>query len=253
MDPETPTEPTTPASTTEPAAPSAPTTPTSPPPAALTADSVQAMIDAAVRKAYDAGAKAGRVSTESKQGKTPPKQAPTTEATPPAATGDDAEFGEALTDAIGEYSFDKDQRREIRAAARRERPEDVEGFVSRWARMFGKAPGQSTPQTPGATPAAGAQPPGTTPASAPPGAAKPVPPTPPPAAPPSIDRDGEPVLRALSEEDRQDAWQAYVRRKGANPADPYDPRNRPVWREHRKRFEAELATASVRIGARPVR
>lgn len=248
MDPdETPTT-TPPASTTEPAAPSAPAAPTTPPAPALDAGAVQAMIDAAVRKAYDAGAAAARRSNGPKpqSREAPAPSAPKSDATPPAATGDDAEFGEALTDAIGEYTFDREQRREIRAAARRERPEDVDGFVQKWARMFGKA--SAAPGT--AAPSTTVNPPASEASKAP---AKPVPPTPPAPGSPSPDRDGEPTLRALSEEDRLDAWQAYVRRKGANPADPYDPRNRAVHRELRRKFEADLATASVRIGARPVR
>jgi len=230
-------DPTAPASPPEPAAPAAP--PPAPAPAPLTAEQIRALVAEEARKAYDAGAAAAR---RAEKAKAPPTPAASKEATsPPAAPGDDAEFGEALADALGEFDLDKDQRREIRAAARRERPEDVDGFVARWARMFGKgARSAGTPAAPG------------NPAAAPPNPAKPMtqPPAVPPPAPPAADVTPDNPLRALSEAEQRDAWQAYVRRKGAVSGNPYDPRNRGAWREMRNKFEGALANATVHIGRR---
>lgn len=90
---------------------------------------------AEARRTFEGKSKAGAVS--------PPVAAPPapaqTAATPTVTVDTDA-----LTDALDEFTFDKEQRREIRAAARRENPADVDGFVSKWARMFGKA-GQNPP------------------------------------------------------------------------------------------------------------
>jgi hypothetical protein len=64
----------------------------------------------------------------------------------PAPAAYDAE---ALGDALAEFQFDKEQRAEIRAAARRDGISDVDAFVAKWARMFGKQPGSAaTPATP---------------------------------------------------------------------------------------------------------
>lgn len=82
----------------------------------------------------------------------PPPSNPPASGPVPSATYD----AEALSDALAEFSFDKEQRAEIRAAARRDNPGDLDAFVSRWARMFGKQPGQATVP---ATPAAGTPPP----------------------------------------------------------------------------------------------
>lgn len=224
-----------PAPTPEPAAPAAAASPP------LTMEVVQRMIEDAAKKAYDSGAAAARRAEKGK----PPKAATAADpaTTQAAPTGDDAEFGEALTDELGEFTFDRDQRREIRAAARRERPEDVGAFVQRWARMFGKSPGQAQPAA-----SATNQPAGT--ASSAPAQPKPVQPSAPAPAPPVPDRDGGPVFRAMTEDLAQDTWQAYVRRKGAVPGNPYDPRNRAALRELRRQFEAEAGITRIHLGAR---
>lgn len=234
-DPTEPTEPNAPASPTEPAAPSAPEAAP-----ALTMDMVKALVAEEARKAYDAGAAAARRATQEKQAKAPAPQAPKNDATPPAA-GNDAEFAEVLADALNEFPFDKEQRRAIRDAARSRKPEDVDGFVAQWARMFGKSPGAAPSPT---------QP------NQPPQAAKPatpsIPNTPPPAGTPA-DGSNSPVFRALSEEDRRDAFNAYIRRSGGNPANLRAPETRKALGAMRREFESAAAITNVSIGARPTR
>lgn len=209
-----------------------------PAPITLTVETVQAMIAEATKKAHDAGAAAARRALEGKPPKkldVPPKDLPSGD----VAAAEDPEYAESLTDAIGEFSFDKEQRREIRAAARREKPDDVDAFVAKWGRMFGKSTG-AQPDTKNNT---GALPPNQAAKTAP------NPTLPPPAATPNP-ADGGPVFRALSDEVAQDTWQAYVRRKGADPGNPYSPKNRAVWREMRSRFEGEASISSIKLGAR---
>lgn len=235
-DPTEPTTPTDPASPTESAAPSAPDAAP-----ALTLDMVRALVAEEARKAYDAGAAAARRATQGKQANpAPAPQAPKTEATPPVAAGNDAELAEVLADALNEYPFDKDQRRAIRDAARSKRPEDVDGFVAQWARMFGKSPGAAPSPTQPNQPTAPAK------------AAPVIPNTPPPAGTPA-DGSASPTFRALSEEDRRDAFNAYIRRQGGNPANLRAPETRKALGAMRRDFEAAAAITDVSIGARPTR
>lgn len=235
-----PTEPTQ-APSPEPAAPAAP--PASSPGLPITVEQLQAMIAAEARKAYDAGAAAARKAEQART-KAPAQPAPKQEATTTAPTVDDPDWGERLSDAINEFPFDKDQRRAIRDAARSGRPEDVDAFVEKWAKMFGKAPN-------GAPAPAQTQPADAAAQSAP-AQKQPTPPTPAPSAPapaaPAIDAGRPPLFRELSEAAREDVWRAYVKGKGGNPSDLHHPKTRAALRELRTAFEAEASTATVMLG-----
>lgn len=104
---------------------------------------------------------------------------------------------DAFNDALAEFPFDKEQRRVIRDAARRENPTDLDGFVSNWGRLFGKQPGQQTAATATTTQAAAAT--TTAPKTAAQGA--PVTGAGAPANPTTIVTDDTPILR-MSDSDR---------------------------------------------------
>ena len=236
-----PTEPTTEttaaAQPTEIADPSAAPAPEAP----LTASAVRAMMAEELRKARDAGAADARRAIEAKQAnRAPAPTAPKNEATTPPPSGNDAEFAEVLADALNEFPFDKEQRRAIRDAARSKKPEDVDGFVAQWARMFGKSPGAAPSPTQPNQPAPAAKP------------AASIPNTPPPAGTPT-DGSASPIFRAMSEEDRRDAFNAYIRRSGGNPANLRAPETRKALGLMRRDFETAAAITTVSIGARPTR
>lgn len=117
-------------------------------PAATGAPAItQADLDAAVKRATDAAwAEArrtfeARASKQSGQQPQPAQNNPAPAApaagTAPAVTID----SDALNDALAEFPFDREQRGEIRTAARRENPPDMDAFVTKWARLFGKQKG----------------------------------------------------------------------------------------------------------------
>ena len=209
----------------------------------LTTEAVQKIIEEATQKAFNSGAAAARREAEAKAKK------PTTE--PPKASTEQnqqsqapaAIDGFALSEAMSEFTLTKDQRKTIRDLAGKETPGDLDEFVTKWAGLFGaKKAGEgqqstnannNTTQSQHQTQQNNTQKP---------------PNTPPPAA--TEDREFGSIFKALPEDAARDTWQAYVRRKGANPANPYDPRNRQAWRELRKQFEAGVATASIQLGAR---
>lgn len=209
----------------------------------LTAESVNQMIAAAVsaamadvtRKAQDAAAAASRRAVKGKP-QTPAPVDPETTAPSPV---DEARAMLALRDdfdaAIEPLALTAKQKSWMRRQIMAARPDDVAAHVAELAEVMGvgtsappSAPQHTQPQTP----------------------ISPAKPTLPPPAPPSADREGDPAFRALPEDVARDTWQAYVRRKGANPGNPYDSRNRAAWRELRRRFEAEASITSVQLGAR---
>jgi hypothetical protein len=120
--------------------------------------------------------------------------AATTQSTQPQPSTTVTFDADAFNDALSEFPFDKEQRRVVRDAARRENPADMDSFVANWGRMFGKAPGQ-TAAPPTTTPAAATTAPKTTP-QAPPvtGAGAPANST-------TVVTDDTPILR-MSEADR---------------------------------------------------
>lgn len=81
-------------------------------------------------------------------GEQPQAQAQPNNPSPPAPAPAGVVDSDALNDALAEYPFDRDQRQEIRAAARREGAGDLDTFVAKWGRMFGKAKATATPATP---------------------------------------------------------------------------------------------------------
>lgn len=207
-------------------------------PQMLTAEAVQQMIEAATQKAFNSGAAAARREAEAKQAK--PKAEAKTD-TKPNTDGDTLSIlalRDAFDDAMGDLALSAKQKKFLRDRVMKERPDDVAAFVADAVDVMGvktaqlptnsaaatKDPTQSQPQKPT------------------------VPAVPAPAVVP--DREGEPAFRTMSEEGARDTWQAYVRRKGAVPGNPYDPRNRSVWRELRRRFEAEASISSIQLGAR---
>lgn len=212
----------------------------------LTAEQVQKMIEEATQKAFNSGAAAARREAEAKAKKAPnaEPQKPNTEQNQ-QSQAQPAIDGFALSEAMSEFALSKDQRKKIRDLATKENPSDLDEFVSQWAGLFGakkagegqqsnstnnnnsaqseqKTQQSNTQQKPPAIPPAGA----------------------------TEDREFATIFKALPEDAARDTWQAYVRRKGANPANPYDSRNRQAWREMRKQFEAGVATASIQLGAR---
>jgi hypothetical protein len=208
----------------------------------LTAADVQKMIDEATQKAFNSGAAAARREAEAKA-----KKPPTTE--PPKTTNNEtnqtqaqpAIDGFALSEAMAEFTLTKDQRKTIRDLAGKEGPGDLDEFVTKWAGLFGaKKAGEAATSTNNNTTQSQQQTQQTNTQKPPnvPGAAA------------TDDRELGSIFKALPEDAARDTWQAYVRRKGANPANPYDPRNRQAWREMRKQFEAGVATASIQLGAR---
>jgi len=210
--------------------------PAAPAASALTLESVQAMIAEATQKAHDSAYAKARREFEGKQPK------PKVDAKPDPKPADvDAltiiALRDAFDDATGDLPLSAKQKKFLRDRVMKERPDDVAGFVADAVEMLGVTQAQpATPTVPAEKPAQPAQ-------------AKPAQPSPPPPAP-VPDREGDPVFRALSDEAAQDMWQSYVRRKGAVPGNPYDPRNRAVWRELRNRFEAAAATTRIQLGAR---
>ena len=204
------------------------------PPPALTAEAVQAMIEAATQRAFNSGAAAARREAEARQAK--PKAETKTDTTP-SADGDTLSIlalRDAFDDATGDLTLTAKQKKFLRDRVMKERPDDVAAFVGDAVEVMGVKT---------------AQPPFTNAAATKDPTQKPtMPTTPAPAAVP--DREGEPAFRAMTEEGARDTWQAYVRRKGAVPGNPYDPRNRAVWREMRRRFEAEASISSIQLGAR---
>lgn len=220
-----------PAPTPEPAAPAAPASPP------LTMEVVQRMIEDAAKKAYDSGAAAARRAATGK----PPKAAtPPTNETPPADAGADALTAIALRDNFDDategLTLTAAQKKFIRknVMANVRDPEQVGSYVAEMVEAMGV--GKAPPSAPAPT-----TPP--TPSSSRP-AAMPAP------AAPSSGNEVDPAFRALTDEAATDAWQAYVRRKGANPGNPYDPRNRAAWRELRNQFEREAAITRIALGAR---
>jgi len=223
-----------PAPTPEPAAPAAAASPP------LTMEVVQRMIEEAAKKAYDSGAAAARRAVTGK----PPKAAtpPTAETPPPADAGADALTAIALRDNFDDategLTLTAAQKKFIRknVMANVRDPDQVGSYVSEMVEAMGvgKAP-PSAPATATTTPptATNSRP-----------AAMPAP------AAPMATSEGDPAFRALTDEAATDAWQAYVRRKGANPGNPYDPRNRAAWRELRNQFEREAAITRIQLGAR---
>jgi hypothetical protein len=209
---------------------------------ALTVEQVQKMIEEATSKAFNSGAAAARREAEAKAKKAPTTEAPKATTEQNATTQATAIDGFALSEAMSEFTLSKDQRKTIRDLAGKENPGDLDEFVTRWAGLFGakKAGADAAAATTNNSAQAQQQsqqsstqrPPNTPPAAA------------------TEDRETGSIFKALPEEAARDAWQAYVRRKGANPANPYDPRNRQAWREMRKQFEAGVATASIQLGAR---
>lgn len=115
----------------------------------------------------------------------------------PAPSAAPATFdAEAFGDVLSEFPFDREQRAEIRNAAKRENPSDMDGFVAKWARMFGKQKaGGGTSSTPATQTA-----PGSTPAPQAP-AGPPVTGGGPPANPTNV-TDDTPLLR-MSNADRE--------------------------------------------------
>lgn len=208
----------------------------------LTAEQVQKMIEEATQKAFNSGAAAARREEKAKAEKAkttepvkPASDPPTTQHTPQID-------GWALSEAMSDFQLTKDQRKKIADLARKESPDNVEEFVAQWAGLFGAKPVQPTGARESTTQNnSPAQPQQAQTQQQAPNISSPA---------PTPDREFDTVFKALSEDAARDTWQAYVRRKGANPANPYDPRNRPAWREMRKRFEAALATASIQLGAR---
>lgn len=209
----------------------------------LTAEQVQKMIEEATQKAFNSGAAAARreekAKAEKAKGIEPTR--PNTETTP-ATQAQPAFDGFALSEAMAEFSLTKDQRKTIRDLASKESPADLDEFVTRWAGLFGAKPASpngaqanTTAQTQQQTQTQTTQP----------GKAPSV-----PGPAPTAEREFDEPFKALGEDAARDTWQAYVRRKGANPANPYDPKNRAAWRELRKQFEARAATASIQMGAR---
>ncbi len=104
---------------------------------------------------------------------------------------------DAFNDALSEFPFDKEQRATVRDAARRENPSDVDAFVAKWGRMFGKQPGQTSAVATTTTTQAAAT--TTAPKTAPQGA--PVTAGGAPANPTTVVTDDTPILR-MSESDR---------------------------------------------------
>jgi hypothetical protein len=216
-----------------------------PTPSGLTADAVKQMIAEAVsaseKKAYDRGAAETRRALERKQqpntAKPDQPNEPNTPTSQPAANVD----GFALSEAMAEFpTLSKDQRKKIRDLASKETPPDLDGFVEQWAGLFGVKKADSSAST-------------NTNNSPAPTENKQSPPQPGPPLPapgPTPDRELTTIFKAMGDEAARDTWQAYVRQRGANPANPYDPRNREVWREMRRKFEAGLATATLHLGAR---
>jgi hypothetical protein len=200
----------------------------------LTLEQVQTMIAEATQKAHDSAYAKARRDYEGKQPK-PPKtetknETKPTEADPLAILA----LRDSFDEAIDGLTINAAQKKFLRDRVLKERPDDVKDFIANAVEVMGLKQPQNT------NPAASAK------EST---LQKPViPATPAPGAVP--DREGEPAFRALTEEAARDMWQAYVRRKGANPGNPYDPKNRGVWRELRRRFEAEASISSIRLGAR---
>ena len=122
----------------------------------------------------------------------PPQNTQPASSPAPAVTYD----AEALSDSLAEFSFDKEQRAEIRAAARRDNPSDVDAFVAKWGRMFGKQPGSPATATPAATAPVQVQPVTTAVPGTPPVTSRG---TPPPAGTPT---DDTPIM-SMSEADKR--------------------------------------------------
>lgn len=236
-----PTAPTAPASPTEPAAPSASAPAPAPSVPALSLDAIRAMVAEEARKAYDRGAADARRSHE--KGSKPAASPAAQPAAPPAGEdgGNDAvSFAEDLNDAMSGLPFTREQRRVIREDARRSGARNADEVVQRWAALMGVK--STTTEKPAASP-----PPAT---DAPAAAQKPAIPTTPPPAAPALDSGKQPIFRELPEQARTEVWHAYVRNKGGNPHNPYDPKTRAAMRELRTAFEAEAATATVMLGGR---
>jgi len=216
------------------------TPPSAPATQGLTAEQVQFMIAEAQAKAHDAAYAKARREFKAKAKEQPKTETETAE----PRSGDDPmallALRDAFDDAIGDITLTAKQKRFLRERVMRERPDDVDQFVADAVEVMGIGSKPSNPTQP-------ASPQQTTPAHEPPKAAQP---TPPPSAPTNPDREGDPAFRALTEESARDLWQSYVRRKGAVPGNPYDARNRAVWRELRRRFEEQAATTRVLLGAR---
>lgn len=217
--------------TTEPAAPSAAPAP------ALTLEQVQSMIAEATQKAHDSAYAKARREYQAKQTQQPRTET-RTETKPATSEPDALTLVLAFDDALGDSSLTSAQKRFLRDRVLKEKPDNVSDFVASAVEALGlKSQPPTNPTQNAATQAAPQQPK--------------IPPPPTPPAPAAVaDREFDPAFRALSEDAARDMWQAYVRRKGAVPGNPYDARNRGVWREMRRQFEALASTASIQLGAR---
>lgn len=131
---------------------------------------------------------------------------------------------DTFNDVLSEFPFDREQRATIRDAARRENPTDIDGFVARWGRMFGKQPGRAAATTTTTTQAAAET--TTAPKTTPQG--PPVTGSGAPANPTHVVTEDTPILR-MSESDRV----ALLKRIG-NAA-------------YVERFRKELRSNNVRV------
>lgn len=208
---------------------------------------IQALVEAAARKAHDAAfAEARRVfqAQTGKKGNAASAAAPEPTATP------DFQWHNDLNDAMAELTLTRSQRRILRDAAVNSRPGDLDAFVGQFCRDAGWSKDGAASATAAAASAATAT-------AAPPSAAAPAPSgapaqtatnqsaAPPPSVPaPATTAPQHAGTNPLQWDD--DTWRAYVRSKGADPSDPYSPRNAAAWKEIAKLVTEQWTQTRVR-------
>lgn len=209
---------------------------------------IQALVEAAARKAHDAAfAEARRVfqAQSGKKGNAASAAAPEPTATP------DFQWHNDLNDAMAELTLTRSQRRILRDAAVNSRPGDLDAFVGQFCRDAGWAKDAAASATAAAASAATAAAPPSAAAPAPSGAPaqtathQPAATAPPPSVPaPATTAPQHAGTNPLQWDD--DTWRAYVRSKGADPSDPYSPRNAQAWKEIAKMVTEQWASKRVR-------
>lgn len=229
-------------------APSAPATPTqqAPAPAQQPAPQPTAIsreeFEAALKRERDSAfAEARRLFEGKGKAKSSNSTNNRTEDTSTSTSFDELAFRDGLNDAMAELSgLTKSQRRILRDAALRARPDDVEAFVAEFAADAGWS---SSTQAPAAQQQQQQQQSTQAPANTNNNSSAPSKPAPYMPAPAGTQPTDFGMGNVLGWDDA--TWKAYVRSKGGDPTRPYDPRNRPVFREIRQLIEAQGSTVRV--------
>lgn len=217
-------------------------TPATPPAAVAPQPAVsfasQEEFDARLRDERNAAAAAARRETEArlKPKAEPPKveaSKPDATATPGGMTVEEFKRARAFDRAIGQHGLSDEQTADLEQLLEVQRPENVSEWVAQKARLFGKsnAPNPNTPPTPAQQTGSGSPQPSATPT---------------PAPSTSIPNEAPDDVMRWSEAQ----WEAYVRRNGAMPGNPYHWSNHKVHQELARKAEASMATKRIVINTK---